>query len=130
MDFNDQFTSPSILSMMGDYYLSEHRDSLSLACYDEALRTQSDYVPAILGKSEVYRLGRRYPEYFATLDEFIENENVPVQAKGMYVGNVVRSLDLQYMDYLFLIFRGRTSGPLRSPSAAAGWSGWSAAGCR
>ena len=93
VDFNDQYTSPSILSMMGDYYLSERRDSLSLACYEEALRTQSDYVPALLGKSEVYRLGRRYPEYFKTLDEFIDNGNVPVEAKGMYVGNLIRSLD-------------------------------------
>ena len=93
VDFNDQYTSPSILSMMGDYYLSERRDSLSLACYEEALRTQSDYVPALLGKSEVYRLGRRYPEYFTTLDEFIDNGNVPVEAKGMYVGNLIRSLD-------------------------------------
>jgi tetratricopeptide (TPR) repeat protein len=93
VDFNDQFTSPSILSMMGDYYLAEHRDSLALACYEEALLTQSDYVPAILGKSEVYRMGRRYPEYFATLDDFIDNDNVPLQAKGMYVGNVIRSLD-------------------------------------
>ena len=93
VDFNDQYTSPSILSMMGDYYLSEHKDSLSLACYDEALRTQSDYVPAILGRSEVFRLARRYPEYFAALDAFIDNDNVPVEAKGMYVGNVVRSLD-------------------------------------
>ena len=93
VDFNDQFTSPSILSMMGDYYLSEHRDSLSLACYEEALRTQSDYVPAILGKSEVYRLGRNYPAYFAALDDFIDNDNIPLEAKGMYVGNVLRSLD-------------------------------------
>ena len=93
VDFNDQFTSPAVLSMMGDYYLTEHKDSLSLACYEEALQTQSDYVPALLGKSEVYRIGRRYPEYFATLDEFIDNDNVPVEAKGMYVGNVVRSLD-------------------------------------
>jgi len=93
VDFNDQFTSPSILSMMGDYYLAEHQDSLSLACYEEALRTQSDYVPAILGKSEVYRLGRNYPAYFATLDDFIDSDNIPLQAKGMYVGNVLRSLD-------------------------------------
>ena len=92
-DFNDQFTSPSILSMMGDYYLSERRDSLALACYEEAIRTQGDYVPAILGKSEVYRMGRNYPAYFATLDEFVDNDNVPVQAKGMYFGNVIRSLD-------------------------------------
>ena len=93
VDFNDQFTSPSILSMMGDYYLGEHKDSLALACYDESIRAQGDYVPAILGKSEVYRLGRKYDEYFATLDGFIDNESIPVEAKGMYVGNLVRSLD-------------------------------------
>ena len=92
-EFNDQFTSPSVLSMMGDYYLSEYKDSLALSCYDEALRTQSDYVPALLGKSEVYRTTRRYPEYFSTMDAFIDNENVPVEAKGMYVSNLTRSLD-------------------------------------
>ena len=92
-DFNDQFTSPSVLSMMGDYYLAEYRDTLALSCYEEALRTQSDYVPAILGKAEVFRVTRRYPEYFATTDAFIDNENIPVQAKGMYIGNIIRSLD-------------------------------------
>ena len=92
-DFNDQFTSPSVLSMMGDYYLSEYRDTLALSCYDEALRTQSDYVPAILGRAEVFRITRRYPEYFATVNSFIDNGNIPVQAKGMYVGNIIRSLD-------------------------------------
>ena len=92
-DFNDQFTSPSILSMMGDYYLAEYKDSLALSCYEEALRTQSDYVPAILGKAEVFRVTRRYPEYFSTVDTFIDNENIPVEAKGMYVGNIIRSLD-------------------------------------
>ena len=92
-DFNDQFTSPSILSMMGDYYLSEYHDTLALSCYDEALRTQSDYVPAILGRAEVFRVARRYPEYFETVNAFIDSENIPVQAKGMYVGNIIRSLD-------------------------------------
>ena len=92
-DFNDQFTSPSVLSMMGDYYLSEYKDSLALASYEEALRTQSDYVPALLGKAEVFRITRRYPEYFSTMDAFIDNEQVPVSAKGMYVGNLIRSLD-------------------------------------
>ena len=91
--FNEQFTSPSILSMMGDYYLGEYRDSLAMACYEEALHTQSDYVPALLGKAEVYRTTRRYPEYFATVDEFIDNEMVPVETKGLYVSNIIRSLD-------------------------------------
>jgi tetratricopeptide (TPR) repeat protein len=92
-DFNDQFTSPSILSMMGDYYLSEYKDSLALACYEESIRTQSDYVPALLGRTEVFRTTRRYPEYFAALDEFVDNDNVPAAAKGMYLGNLTRSLD-------------------------------------
>jgi tetratricopeptide (TPR) repeat protein len=92
-DFNDQFTSPSILSMMGDYYLSEYRDSLALACYEESIRTQSDYVPALLGRTEVFRTTRRYPEYFAAMDEFVDNDNVPAAAKGMYLGNLTRSLD-------------------------------------
>ncbi len=92
-DFNDQFTSPSILSMMGDYYLSEYRDSLALACYEESIRTQSDYVPALLGRTEVFRTTRRYPEYFAAMDEFVDNDNVPAVAKGMYLGNLTRSLD-------------------------------------
>ena len=91
--FNDQFTSPSILSMMGDYYLGEYKDSLALSCYEEALRNQSDYVPALLGKSEVYRTTRRYPEYFGTMEKFMDDENVPVGAKSMYVGNLTRSLD-------------------------------------
>ena len=91
--FNEQFTSPSVLSMMGDYYLGEYKDSLAMACYEEALHTQSDYVPAILGKAEVYRTTRRYPEYFSTVDEFIDSEMVPVESKGMYINNVIRSLD-------------------------------------
>ena len=92
-EFNEEYTSPSILSMMGDYYLGEDRDSLALSCYEEALRTQSDYVPALLGLSEVFRTTRRYPEYFATMYQFIDNENVPVDAKSMYVGNMIRNLD-------------------------------------
>ena len=92
-EFNDKFTSPSILSMMGDYYLSEYRDTLALSCYEEALSAQDDYVPALLGKSEVYRTTRRYPEYFAVIDRFIDQESIPVEAKGMYVGNLTRSLD-------------------------------------
>lgn len=92
-DFNERFTSPSVLSMMGDYYLDDYRDSLALSCYAEALRVQEDYVPALLGRAEVYRTTRRYPEYFAAVNDFIDMEGVPVEAKGMYVGNLTRSLD-------------------------------------
>ena len=91
--YNADFTSPVILSLMGDYYLSEFRDTLALSCYQEALRWESDYIPARLGVTEVYRTTRRYPEYFESLGEFIEDEAIPVQAKGMYVDNLLRSID-------------------------------------
>ena len=91
--FNEQFTSPSVLSMMGDYYLSEYNDSLALRCYQEALLAQSDYIPALLGESEVYRTTRRYSDYFTTIGRFMENPDVPAEAKGMYVGNLTRNVD-------------------------------------
>lgn len=92
-EFNEKFTSASVLSMMGDYYLGEYNDSLALACYEEALQAQGDYIPALLGKSEVYRTTRRYPEYFAVMDRFIDNPDVPQEAKSMYIGNLTRSVD-------------------------------------
>ena len=91
--YNDEFTSPTILTLMGDYYLSEFRDTLALSCYQEALRWESDYVPARLGVTEVYRTTRRYPEYFQSLEGFIEDEAIPAKAKGMYIDNLLRSID-------------------------------------
>ena len=120
-DFNDQFTSPSVLSMMGDYYLGEYKDSLALAAYDEALRTQSDYVPAILGRAEVFRTTRRYPEYFAAMDTFITDESVPVEAKGMYVGNIIRSLDRTWATSSAALIR--RSSPCTGTDSTEWWNG-------
>lgn len=92
-EYNAEFTSPVILSLMGDYYLSDFRDTLALSCYQEALRWESDYIPARLGVTEVYRTTRRYPEYFGALEDFIDDEAIPSQAKGMYVENLLRSID-------------------------------------
>ena len=91
--FNEQYSVPSILSMLGDYYLADFRDSLALARYEEALSLDSAYIPAILGKSEVYRHMRRYPEYFQTLTPFFTSEEIPAESKSMYIGNLTRSLD-------------------------------------
>jgi tetratricopeptide (TPR) repeat protein len=91
--FNEQYSVPSVLSMLGDYYLSDYKDSLALARYEEALSLDSGYVPALLGKSEVYRHMRRYPDYFKTLEPFFASEDVQAQSKSMYLGNLTRSLD-------------------------------------
>ena len=91
--FNEQYSVPSVLSMLGDYYLSDYKDSLALARYEEALSLDSGYIPAILGKSEVYRHMRRYPDYFNTLESFFTAEDIPASSKTMYIGNMSRSLD-------------------------------------
>ena len=91
--FNESFSSASVLSMLGDYYLSEYQDSLARCRYQEALTLDSEYVPAVLGVSETYRHERNYPAYFRVLSGFFSSETVPAQAKGMYLRNLSKSLD-------------------------------------
>jgi tetratricopeptide (TPR) repeat protein len=91
--FNRDYSSPSILSMLGDYYLGEYQDSLAQVHYAEALSLDGSYIPAILGLSEVYRHQRKYPDYFRTLEGFFQSEDVPAETKAMYIGNLTRSLD-------------------------------------
>ena len=91
--FNKEYSSPSILSTLGDYYLSEYQDSLAQVNYAEALSLDSGYVPAVLGMSEVYRHQRKYPDYFRTLGSFFRSEDVPAETKALYIRNLTRSID-------------------------------------
>ena len=91
--FSEQYSLPSVLSMLGDHYLAEFSDSLAQARFTEALSLDSSYIPAILGLSEVYRHQRRYEDYFATLEPVFASEDVPVSTKTRYIGNLPRSID-------------------------------------
>jgi tetratricopeptide (TPR) repeat protein len=91
--FNQQYSSPTILSMLGDYYVQDFADSLAQVRYEEALALDSSYMPAILGMSEVYRHTRRYPEYFRTLDKFFGSEDIPAASKTLYLNNLTRAID-------------------------------------
>ena len=91
--YNASFASPSVLSSLGDFYLSEYQDSLARSRYLEALGLDSEYIPAVLGLSETYRHERRYPDYFRVLGDFFASKTVPAEAKGMYLRNASRSLD-------------------------------------
>ena len=91
--FNRDFSSPRVLSMLGDSYLADFKDSLARARYTEALELDSSYIPATLGMSEVYRRGRQFREYFNTLRPFFSSPDIPAQSKSMYLGNITRSID-------------------------------------
>lgn len=91
--FNEHYSSPAILSMLGDYYVQDFADSLAQVRYEEALAIDSSYMPAILGMSEVYRHTRRYPDYFRTLEKFFGSEDIPASSKTLYLTNLTRSID-------------------------------------
>ena len=91
--FNRQYSSPTVLSILGDYYLADFSDSLAQARYAEALSLDSGYVPAVLGMSEVHRHQRRYQDYFNTLDTFFSSADIPASSKTLYITNMTRSLD-------------------------------------
>ena len=91
--FNKEYSSPSILSITGDYYLAEFSDSLAQARYEEALSLDHTYAPALLGLAEVWRHQRRYDDYFNTLEPFFSSQDIPAQTKSMYIGNLTRGID-------------------------------------
>ena len=96
-EFNRQYASPTILSMLGDYYLQDYSDSLARARYTEALSLDSSFIPAILGLSEVCRHERKYADYFKTLRPFFTSADIPAVTKTMYIGNLTRSIDPKIM---------------------------------
>ncbi len=92
-EFNKQYSSVQVLSILGDRQLSMYNDSLALALYDEALDIDASYTPALLGKAETYRIARDYDRYFDLLYGFVQDDNVPAEGKCTYLGAVVRSAD-------------------------------------
>ena len=92
-NYNKEYSSATVLSITGDYYLSEYSDSLARARYQEALSLDSSYIPALLGMAEVYRHQRNYPEYFNSLKPFFGSQEAPAASKGMYLTNITRALD-------------------------------------
>ena len=95
-EFNEDFPTPQVLAMMGDSKAAADEDSLAMAYYDQALALDSGYAPALLGKSEVYRMNRSFDSFFNTLEEFVSSPSIPVQAKSQYLSNLTQYLDARF----------------------------------
>lgn len=96
-EYNRQYSSPYVLSTLGDYQMSMYNDSTALAYYDEALDLFPDYTPALLGKAETLRLTRRYDEYFPVVQDFVMSSDSPAEAKGDYLMAVVQRTDPKFI---------------------------------
>ena len=91
-----KYTNAYTLTLLGNKNLMEYKDSLALDNFEKALLYSPDYVPAILGKSEVYRMQGNIPAFFASLDEMASNPSLNPSAKCDYVNQI-----LQHIDYNF-----------------------------
>ena len=96
-DFSEEFTSPHILTTLGDHEMEAYNDSTALAYYSEALAIAPDYAPALLGKAEVQRITRRYDEYFGTVTELMDVDGVPVIGKTDYLMAVIQRSDPKFL---------------------------------
>ena len=97
-EYSKEYSSPQVLTVLGDYAMGMYDDSTALARYDAALDIDRDYAPAILGKAETYRMTRKYNDYFATLDVLPANPQVPAAAKPDYLQAVFRQADRQFIN--------------------------------
>lgn len=86
--FNEEYSSPRILTQLGDHSMAEYKDSAAMAYYQEALGLQHDYAPALLGLSEVYRNRRDYPSFFGTLGQFVSNPEIVPEIKSQYLSRL------------------------------------------
>src|SRR5574344_2849486 len=96
-DYNKENSSPSVLSMLGDYEMSEYKDSLAMSYYDEALSLARSYTPALLGKAEVYRSRRDYDHYFGLMENFVNNEDIEPQVKSKYLEALLQRGEPRFM---------------------------------
>lgn len=92
-EFNKDFSSPQILSILGDYQMSMYNDSTAVAYYNEALDIAPDFAPAYIGKAECLRMTRQYDSYFEVLNAFAEEKDIPSEEKCDYLNAVVQKTD-------------------------------------
>lgn len=96
-EYNKEYSSPQVLSMLGDYEMGMYNDSSALAYYDEALSLDKSYAPALLGKAETYRIARDYVSYFKTLDILMADRDATPAGKAEYLQAVFRQSDPRFM---------------------------------
>lgn len=93
----DEYPSPQILSILGDYNLSQSKDSLARVLYDEALAMAPGYAPAVVGKAEIHRMNRDYKTFLTELEPFITDRSSSPEMKIDYLRQIVQHADPRFI---------------------------------
>lgn len=88
--FDKEQQSVNVETLLGDLYLERYKDTLAMEYYEKALSHQKNYMPAIYGKSEVYRVRRDYPNFFKTVKVVMADDIMNPQGKVAYVRNILQ----------------------------------------
>lgn len=96
-EYNKKYSSPYVLTALGDYQMNMYNDSTALAYYNEVLDIAPDYIPAVIGKAETFRVTRRYEEYFTELEKFVASEDAPAAGKSDYLMAIVQRTDPKFL---------------------------------
>lgn len=98
-----RFSNPYVLTLLGDAEFNARRDTVALRKYDEALLYDPSYVPAVLGRSEVFRVRRDLPNYFDSLEPFASDAGINPTLKARYIDESLKRIDWS----IFRSYKGR-----------------------
>ncbi len=91
-----KYTNAYTLTLLGNRKLSEYQDSLAVDYFDKALMLSPDYTPAVLAKSEAYRMQGNIPGFFAQVNEMVQNPGLNPAAKCDYINQLLRHIDYNF----------------------------------
>ena len=92
----DKYTNAYTLTLLANKYMGEYKDSLAMDSYEKALMLSPDYTPAILGKSEIFRMKGNIPAFFASVQQVVLNPEVNPEAKSDYVHRLINHIDYNF----------------------------------
>lgn len=95
--YNEDYSSPYVLTTLADWQISMYNDSTALKYYDEALEIAPDYASAMLGKAETLRITRKYDDYFKVLDAFVSEPNIAIEGKNEYLMAIIQRADPKFV---------------------------------
>ena len=90
-NFDREQQSVNVESLLGDLYLERYKDTLAMEYYNKALSHQKNYMPAIYGKSEVYRVRKDYPNFFKTVKVVMADNIMNPQGKVAYIRDILQT---------------------------------------
>ncbi len=103
LKYNRDNLSLPVVSTLGDLEMMEYNDSLALKYYDEALGIDSEFAHALVGKAEIYRMKRKYDDYFNTLETFAGSASISAGEKHDYLDALFKGMDPRF----FSMFESR-----------------------